>query len=697
MPQHAAKGRAQGPRHVLPAPAQRPPVTAAPDPPPAPKRQNMVTAACIACRKQKTKCSGDRPACSRCVQRNAECQYTTQPGETEAQAWQRAYKDLQRKRTAHEELFHLLKNLPDREAGHVWRQIREGIDATSLLNYLKTGNVLLQMAVAPETRFRYELPYRTEMPEYYLGDNPYIDSMIYGASSLYPKTERSKIPGRTATSRAGNRASNEYQGAYLKPFHAAEVIDPRLTDAKISSWTAVCKDDGLMRQLLSVFLRCEYHLTSAFQKDYFLDDLVANRHKFCSSLLVNVVLAYSCVCFPGFPDRAEYWNPKALVYRFIMEAKRIWELESHEPKITTIQAGIVFTVFHNLCGLDEIGQAYRIHAIDLAHQMQLFDSTVGGRSLKMQRSMAFLAWTLFNWETLVAFSFMFTPLLKEPPNWALPDPSQDGNWYGEIWLKYPLTDTLSPSYFGTVFRAKSHFRIIMNEFCSILYSEGSQVTVEKAYELLKRLKHWYHGLSGPLLPKTIVLPTHLQLHIHYHYLIISIFEPLMDAQTDQEPPPRQVVAEAKKHLQTLIRLYYLRHGYDAMDLFVVIPLMLAGSECVEAINDQTPPAELELLRSTLILVAKGLYSQRRNHYLAEALFRVIRGRMRPSELSLLKNTMKIDEREWDEKSSMVQEVRSAWPVSVVKKKEEIDSQKLTNLVESYGNLNVEGSSDAKSI
>lgn len=188
-----------------------------------------------------------------------------------------------------------MKNLPDKEAGHVWRQIREGIDATSLLNYLKTGNVLLQMAVAPETRFRYELPYRTEMPEYYLGDNPYIDSMIYGASSLYPKTERSKNPGRTATSRAGNRASNEYQGAYLKPFHAAEVIDPRLTDAKISSWTAVCKDDVLMRQLLSVFLRCEYHLTSAFQKDYFLDDLVANRKKFCSSLLVNVVLAYSCV------------------------------------------------------------------------------------------------------------------------------------------------------------------------------------------------------------------------------------------------------------------------------------------------------------------------------------------------------------------------------------------------------------------
>lgn len=171
------------------------------------------------------------------------------------------------------------------------------MDAATLLNYLKTGNVLLQMAVAPETRFRYDLPYRTEMPEYYLGDNPYMDSMIYGAASLYSKDERPKIEGRTATGRAGKRASNGYQDVYLKPFHAAEVIDPRLTDAKISSWTSVCKDDVLMRRLLSVFLRCEYHFTSAFQKDYFLDDLVANRKEFCSSLLVNIVLAYACVWY----------------------------------------------------------------------------------------------------------------------------------------------------------------------------------------------------------------------------------------------------------------------------------------------------------------------------------------------------------------------------------------------------------------
>ncbi|KAL7948831.1 hypothetical protein V8C42DRAFT_230446 [Trichoderma barbatum] len=693
MPERATNGSTRPLRRVLPAPARRPPVTAAGSS--VSTRQNMVAAACNACRKQKTKCSGERPACSRCIQRNSECLYTTQPGETASQALRRGYQDVRRSSTVHEELYDLLRNMSDREAQHVFRRIRSGTDVATLLNQVKTGNLLLQMAVAPETRFRYELPYRSEMPDYYLSNNPYMDSIIYGAASLYSKGNRPRASGGTSSSHDGDSVSGELQSVYLKPFHAAEVVEPRLTDAKISSWTAVCKDDVLMRELLKDFLRCEYIFTSAFQKDYFLDDLLAMKSDFCSPLLVNIALAYSCVCSPKCPDRAEYWRPDTLVYRFLAEAKRIWEVENSKPRITTIQAGIIFNVFHNLCGLDEIGQPYRIRALDLAHEIRLFDSTVGGRDYKVQRNMAFLAWSLFNWETLIGFSFMFTPLLTEPPNWALPDPSEDGNWYGEIWLKYPLTHTLAPSCFGHIFLAKSQFRIIMNEFSKAAYSEGSQVTIEKAYEFRQKLKIWYDGLPGPLRPRTIVLPAHLQLHISYHHLILTIFEPLQDAKTDREPSPRQVVAEAKRHIQTLIRLYYLRHGYEAMDLFLVIPLMLAGSECVEAINDQTPAAELEVLRSTLILVAKGLYNQRRNHYLAEALFRVIRGRMRPSELSLLRDTMKIDESEWDEKSSMVQAVRSKWPVSVVKKKEDLDAHILTNLVENYGQLKVADNPDAQ--
>lgn len=106
---------------------------------------------------------------------------------------------------------------------------------------------------------------------------------------------------------------------------------------------------------------------------------------------------------------------------------------------------------------------------------------------------------------------MFAPLLREPPNQLLPDPSENGQWYGEIWVKYPGSQNLSPSYFGHIFKSRSHFRVIMNEACHIAYDKGSSMTLEQAGELYSRLRSWYDGLPAPLQPKTIVLPGQLQL------------------------------------------------------------------------------------------------------------------------------------------------------------------------------------------
>ncbi|KAJ3537587.1 hypothetical protein NM208_g6252 [Fusarium decemcellulare] len=667
-------------RPLLPAHNSRPamPVTR-----PSRPRLSPVVAACNACRMHKAKCSGERPACRRCVHRRIACQYISRPGETRQQALSRSHSDHEDRSSVYEQLIQLLKTLPDKDAQHVLQRLRSGADAATILSHVQAGDVLLQMAVVPETRLRYEFPYRSEMPRDYAPNNPYMDSLIYEAASLYSTDQHSSLPGH-----AVSQLTAEHQSLYLKPFHAAQVVEPLLSDAKISFWTTVCDDDVLMRDLLGVLFRCEYQFTAAFQKDLFLEDMVCQRTDFCSSLLVNILLAYSCVCYPRFSNRAEYWNPDTLAYRFLAEAKRIWELQSHVPRITTIQAGMLFSVFHNLCGLDEIGQPYRIHGVALAHKLGIFDTHPDGASERIKHGRTYTAWALYNWETLVAFSFMLPPLLTKPPDWPLPDPAEHSHWYGEIWVKYPLNHSLSPLCFGQVFRARCQFRIVMNEFCNAAYSQGSEVNLAMARGFLERLRSWYDGLPATLVPKTIVLPGHLQLHIYYHHLLLTMFEPLLDVITIQEPAPLQVVTDAKRHLQTLVRLYYLRHGFEAMDLFIVIPLMLTGYDCIDAIREQPRRPDLETLRSTLILIAQGLYSQRKNHYLAEALFRVIRGRMRPQEYTLLRSTMSLDEYEADKERDM-QVVRSHWPVSVVKKPKDVDSHILANLVESYAHLNVD--------
>jgi hypothetical protein len=99
------------------------------------------------------------------------------------------------------------------------------------------------------------------------------------------------------------------------PFHAANVVEPLLNDVKPLDWTSVSKDDALMLDLLAVWFRCEYSFASAFQKDFFLEDMASHSQDFCSELLVNVVLAYCWREWLLIPDStATNWGTWILLF-----------------------------------------------------------------------------------------------------------------------------------------------------------------------------------------------------------------------------------------------------------------------------------------------------------------------------------------------------------------------------------------------
>ncbi|GAM83830.1 hypothetical protein ANO11243_018200 [Dothideomycetidae sp. 11243] len=253
----------------------------------------LAAAACVACRRHKLKCNGDRPACGRCIAARRPCIYTTMPGERPAQALKRNHNAWRKLVETYEELFHFIRALPERQAIDIYRRMRAGFDVDTLVAQIRGGDLVLQLAVAPESRFRYQFPYRTEMPDDLKVDNPYLDCLLYEATSLLPSESLStSAPLSSLNSVIGDAAN---WTVYLRPFHAARTVDPRIIDVKPSLWTTISTDDSFMRGLLEGFFLSEYALASAFQKDYFLEDMAARRNDFCSSMLVNVVLAYSCV------------------------------------------------------------------------------------------------------------------------------------------------------------------------------------------------------------------------------------------------------------------------------------------------------------------------------------------------------------------------------------------------------------------
>lgn len=187
--------------------------------------------------------------------------------------------------------------------------------ARAILSQVKEGSLLLQMALVPETRRQYDFPHFPGMHTYLLvPDNPYLDCMIYQVA--YPDHTHASTAKRETSvvqSRAGSNS------LYTKPMRAASMIDPLLSKVTVAVWTSIINNDEVLRRLLSTYFLYVYPFSPSFQKDYFLDDMAKGRTRFCSSLLVNTILAFAC---------HRFWNPYNLAYQFLVEDKRLWELET---------------------------------------------------------------------------------------------------------------------------------------------------------------------------------------------------------------------------------------------------------------------------------------------------------------------------------------------------------------------------------
>lgn len=118
----------------------------------------------------------------------------------------------------------------------------------------------------------------------------------------------------------------------------------------------------------------------------------------------------------------------------------------------------------------------------------------------------------------------------------------------------------------------------------------------------------------------------------YQYQIINLFTPFLEDECDIQPSPKKIVDDASKQMQTLAHLYYLRHGFGEINVYLIFPLTYIGLMCVRSITEEMSASDLEDARSTLFLVVKGLCDQSRNYYLASVVYGALRKQMRADEV-----------------------------------------------------------------
>jgi hypothetical protein len=226
-----------------------------------------------------------------------ECVYAANPSESRSTVLKRKYNQLQEQvaelensHTNLHRLVHALQSRPEADAIAIFRRLRNEADIDTVLRHVSTGELLIQLQVTPETRHRYNFPFRTKMPAMIQSsDNPYLHSVLYQATFVLSASD-----GQATDSSDAHKQDPKY----FKPYSSATIIDSRLDLVSPSAWTTVSADNDLMRHLLKLYFQHEYPFLPCFQKDHFLADMISGSTKYCSSLLVNTILAQACVSAP---------------------------------------------------------------------------------------------------------------------------------------------------------------------------------------------------------------------------------------------------------------------------------------------------------------------------------------------------------------------------------------------------------------
>ncbi|KAG8358399.1 hypothetical protein FVEN_g12731 [Fusarium venenatum] len=145
-------------------------------------RRKHTPTACGLCRRRKTRCDGERPICFACIHhgRSAECTYETKPAETQSQALKRKYSAAEGENTVHRRFVDILRSYPAQDVNNILGRLRGGASVDELVRHIESGDMLLELSVAPEVQWRHNPGGLLNIPDLLkTANNPYVKSIIY--------------------------------------------------------------------------------------------------------------------------------------------------------------------------------------------------------------------------------------------------------------------------------------------------------------------------------------------------------------------------------------------------------------------------------------------------------------------------------------------------------------------------------------
>lgn len=183
----------------------------------------------------------------------------------------------------------------------------------------------------------------------------------------------------------------------------------------------------------------------------------------------------------------------------------------------------------------------------------------------------------------------------------------------------------------------------------------------------------------------------------YHTVLANIHMSIDGHDLDDEDMTSQQITElAGIHVETLLRLYYLRHGFSTTDLFLLAPLSHLGFSTLKKLSSRQYGSDLIGVRSSLALAVKGLHEQGQIQYLARTTCRLLQKHIGAEESSVMGQLPDLVEDAESLEMLKVHDAQCRWVPAALKLTEDPDAERLGNLLKQYRSMNLDTDSDQTS-
>ncbi|KAM0227921.1 hypothetical protein ACHAPO_011128 [Fusarium lateritium] len=532
------------------------------------------------------RCDGKRPSCSKCERWGTTCVYSVDH-----------VSNVERELKEHRDVLELLLSLPADQALAAHRQLRGATSLADVLSSLQgsmhgrhqPSSIRTAQAISPPTSsglefeltVRHGVAYPTLFP---------LDLASLSADPRLRPIQRS--PGQVllidssspsdSTTSPSTLSSNSHATPSTLSFvqqveesvgpHRDTYCDERLHRLRIGYWTGVAIQDQVAARAISHYLQSNHTIFGFFDPNLFVHDLVEHRHEYCSSFLVNALLAHACQGYSVIDETVG-----ALSQNFVRDAGVLWRAERSTDSLVNVASILMLSVSCHLQRSDIDSQDLLDDGRVMAERMKLFgvrhtpENAASFEAMEpdVKRATAHTAWGAYSYLTLNSFWVPTRPITF-PPMFPVPGRNDQDVLDERLAVHWPRH--FIPDYTGKTFQALCELWTIMQEVVAVYFAQqGATMRIPLAFVEAKYQKILSFTDSLPPEMSSIDpgdMSDHvLAFNILVHVAITNIFHPfIMDPNNEHLDPaslesPKAVLRASINQLQRLILISRLHHPH----------------------------------------------------------------------------------------------------------------------------------------